>query len=232
MCGLLRGCHIGTSHRSVPSWMEFLLQLNNLSEAKIHCLENLLSNLNSVTEQCRTIHKLLQQKVKATSDNWQPPNPDAQPAEPGRHPIQPLGEHSPLRQQSLPEALQAIKGIGPETVLAILALVGDPRRFRNKKAFRAFLALAPTPYRSCSIKKSLGMKRGNPKLRKLMIELAWRWCDMHPDSHLAQKYRPKLNSSRRSKKIAVCALAGELAELLYNYLVHGKQIPGLNVSDR
>ncbi len=230
MCAQLRSCHIGTSHRSVASWMTFLPKLDGRSSAKIRSLENLLSQLNTATEQRQATHKLLQQRVKEISENWQPPNPDAQPAEPGRHPLQALGENSPLRQQSLPEALLAIKGIGDETVLAITSLVGDPRRFKSKKAFRAYLALVPTPYRSCSMRKSLGMKRGNPKLRKLMIQLAWRWCHMHPDSHLAKKYLPKLTSSRRSKKIAVCALAGELAELLYNHLVHGKQIAGLNVN--
>jgi hypothetical protein len=228
MCAHLRSCHIGLRHCSVPVWETRFEELSGLSSSKRHCLENQLSELKDVTEKHQIIIKLLLALAKEVTDNWQPPAPEAQPTEPGRHSLQALGENSPLRERSLPQALLEIKGIGSKTMLTILALVGDPRRFKNKKAFRAYMALAPTPYRSCTIRKSLGMKRGNPDLRKLMIQLAWRWCSMHPDTHLAQKYLPKLTGSRRSKKIAVCALAGELAEMLYTHLVHGKEIAGLN----
>ena len=229
MCALLRGCHLGFKHCSVSTWEKRLEELSKLPAAKLYCLENHLSELKGVTEKIQITTNLILALAQEITETWQPPNPDAQPAEPGRHPLQHLGENSPLRTKSLPEALLEIKGIGTKTMITFLALVGNPRRFRNKKAFRAFLGLAPIPYRSCTVRKSLGMKRGNPKLRKLMIQLAWRWCHMHPDSHLAKKYLPKLTGSRRSKKIAVCALAGELAEMLYSHLVHGKEIAGLNL---
>ena len=151
----------------------------------------------------------------------------SQPAQPGRHPLQALGDNSPLRHQSLPAALQNIYGIGIKTATILIALVSDIRRFKSKKAFRAYLGLAPMPYESCTMRKSQGMRCGNPILRKLLIQLAWRWTKLQPDTPLAKKYSLKLASSRRSKKIAVCALAGELAEMLFGYLVCGKEIPGL-----
>jgi len=236
LCASLRGLHVGTHHRTVDSWLklfqeDWFLELKDRSFAKAHCLDNLVTQLHHATHKRDETHKLLQQQIDEISATWKPPIPDAQPAKDGCHPLKALGENSPLREKSLPDALKQIKGIGPVTILTLIALVGDPRRFKSKKAFRAFLGLATTPHNSCTIRKSLGMKRGNPILRKLMIQLAWRWCAMHPESHLALKYFPKLDTSRRSKKIAICALAGELAEMLYTYLVHGKDFPGLNVRD-
>jgi len=233
ICAELRKCHIDTSHQSISGWLEFLPKVaDKLTFSQLRILENRVTELNTTVEHYRTIDKDLEQQVKDADADWQPPVPEAIPAELGRHPLKALGENSPLRDKSICQALLEIKGIGITTTTAILALVGDLRRFKNKKAFRAFMGLAPTPYRSCSIRKSLGMKRGNPVLRKIMIQLAWRWCSLHPDTHLAKKYLPKLTGSRRSRKIAVCALAGELSEMLYSYLVNGKQIDGLSVKER
>ena len=231
MCSIFRTWHIDAKHGAVSTWKKRLNKSSKLPFTKIYSLNNLLSELTETTTKLKSTQEMLCRLAKEVSDTWQPPDPAAQPAEPGRHPLQALGENSPLRDKSLPKALQEVKGIGLQTMLMILALVGNPRRFKNKKAFRAFMGLVPTPYQSCTIRKSLGMKRGNPKLRCLMIQLAWRWCRMHPGTPLAKKYQHKLNGSRRSKKIAVCALAGELAEMLYSYLVHGKQIPGLSLKE-
>lgn len=233
ICAELRKCHIDTSHQSLAGWLEFMPKIaDRLTFSQLRILENRITELNTSVEHYNTINKDLEQQVEDVDADWQPPDPAAIPAEPGRHPLKALGERSPLREKSMCQALLEIKGIGITTTTAILAQVGDPRRFKGKKAFRAFMGLAPTPYRSCSIRKSLGMKRGNPVLRKIMIQLAWRWCSMHPDTHLAQKYLPKITGSRRTRKIAVCALAGELAEMLYSHLVNGKLIAGMSMQER
>jgi hypothetical protein len=228
MCAIMRRAHLDTKHCSPQAWEQTLSkEKKKLSNNKQYILNNRLTELKDATEKKQTVEKLILQHIIASSKNWQPPDPAAQPATAGRHPLQALGENSPLRENSLPQTLLQVKGISTQTMVMLVALVGDPRRFKNKKSFRAFLGLAPIPYSSCTMRKSMGMKRGNPKLRKLMIQLAWRWCKQQPDTPLAKKYTLKLAGSRRSKKIAICALAGELAEMLFNHLVHGKEIPGL-----
>jgi hypothetical protein len=232
MCAVMRRTHIHTRHCSPQAWKQTLARdKEKLDNNKQYVLNNRLTELKDVTEKRQAVQKLILQRIIDSSKNWQPPDPTAQPATAGRHPLQALGEASPLRGNSLPQALLQVKGVGTQTMIMLVALVGDPRRFKSKKAFRAFLGLAPIPYSSCTMRKSMGMKRGNPKLRKLMIQLAWRWCKQQPDTPRAKKYSLKLSGSRRSKKIAICALAGELAEMLFNHLVHGKEIPGLSLKN-
>ncbi len=231
MCAILRTCHLDSRHVSVKRWDKKMAAMPAIGKAKQLQLKNLLSELKDFTNKKIAVDQLLIENIKNPAQSWLPPDPEAQPARQGRHPLQALGENSPLRKRSFPRSLLSFKGIGIRTMLMFAALIGDPRRFKNKKAFRAFLGLAPIPYRSCSMRKSMGMKRGNPQLRKLMIQLAWRWCRLHPHSHLGRKYAAKLSGTRRTRKIAVCALAGELAEMLYNHLVCGKEIPGVNLKN-
>jgi transposase len=228
MCAILRRAHLHARHYKVQKWEHYLADhRHRISPMKQRQLGNLLEELRSFTRTRNETRHLLHQRIKAQHNAWQPPDPAAQPARAGRHALQPLGDQSPLRSQSLPAVLQDVLGIGAKTTTILTALIGDIRRFRNKKAFRAYLGLVPMPHQSCTMNKSQGMRRGNPALRKLMIQLAWRWLKLQPDTPLANKYTPRLNSSRRSKKIAICALAGELAQMLFGYLVRGNQIPGL-----
>ncbi len=233
MCAILRRAHLHARHYGITKWEHYFeLYHERISPVKHLQLNNLLTELKLQTQTRREIQHLLRKHIKDQAQSWQPPDPAAQPAQPGRHPLQALGDNSPLRHQSLPAALQNICGIGIKTTTILIALVSNIRRFKSKKAFRAYLGLAPMPYESCTMRKSQGMRRGNPILRKLMIQLAWRWTKLQPDTPLAKKYSLQLASSRRSKKIAVCALAGELAEMLFGYLVCGKEIPGLRLKSQ
>lgn len=229
MCSILRRCQIHVRHQTIRSWERFLEKEESIDSTKRDILCNHLESLRIHVQQRDAIKRRHQKAILEQAATWQPPNPAAQPAEKGRHPLQALGENSPLRDKPFSKALLNIKGIGTQSMLMLVTLVGDPRNFKNKKAFRAYLGLAPVPHNSCTIRRSKGMKGGNPKLRKLMIQLAWRWCSLQPDTALAKKYSLKLNNSRRSKKIAICALAGELAELLFCHLVYGKEVPGLSL---
>lgn len=224
MCAQLRRLHLDATHCAVSTWQTRLDDVPEDCSVKRFCLNNLLDELKNATEKHRTTQAMFCDEITSIHDDWQPPDPEMQPQQPGRHPLQPLGANSPLRDKSLPHALLEIRGIGTVTVITFLALIGNPRRFKNAKAFRAHMGLSSTPFISCTTKKSFGMKRGNPQLRKLMIQLAWRWCNMYPTHILTEKYSAASNGSRRGKKIAICALAGELAEMLYSYLVHGKPL--------
>lgn len=66
--------------------------------------------------------------------------------------------------------LQEIEGIGPITALAIIALVGDGKGFKNGRHFAAYLGLVPKQHSSGNRERLLGIsKRGDGYLRELLI---------------------------------------------------------------
>jgi transposase len=74
--------------------------------------------------------------------------------------------------RSSPVALLAqLKAVG-----AVLYHEGLYRCFANRRDVAAYAGLVPTPWRSGSIDREQGIsKAGNPRLRHIMIELAWLW---------------------------------------------------------
>jgi len=66
--------------------------------------------------------------------------------------------------------LEKIEGIGPISALAIIALVGDGKGFKNGRHFSAYLGLTPKQHSSGSRECLLGIsKRGDRYLRGLLI---------------------------------------------------------------
>jgi len=70
-----------------------------------------------------------------------------------------------------------IKAIGPQ-IGAVLYHECLYRHFANRRDVAAYAGLVPTPWRSGSIDREQGIsKAGNPRLRHIMIELAWLWLN-------------------------------------------------------
>lgn len=68
------------------------------------------------------------------------------------------------------QRLQKIEGIGPISALAIIALVGDGKGFKNGRHFSAYLGLTPKQHSSGNRECMLGIsKRGDKYLRELLI---------------------------------------------------------------
>ncbi len=66
--------------------------------------------------------------------------------------------------------LEKIEGIGPISALAIIALVGDGKGFKNGRHFSAYLGLTPKQHSSGNRECLLGIsKRGDRYLRELLI---------------------------------------------------------------
>src|SRR3954470_2091320 len=69
--------------------------------------------------------------------------------------------------------LLALKGIGPEAAATLWA-EGLFRTFTNRKQVAAYAGLAPTPWHSGLVHREQGVsKAGNPRLRTIMIQIAW-----------------------------------------------------------
>jgi transposase len=138
-------------------------------------------------------------------------------------------ERNMLIQSDLtnPEApavlLMKLKGIGPEFA-AVLWLEGLFRNFVNRRHLAAYAGLAPSPWKSGSLNREQGISRsGNPRLRTIMVELAWLWLRYQPDSALSRWFRERVGSERgRIRRIAIVALARKLLVALWRYTTLGE----------
>jgi len=122
--------------------------------------------------------------------------------------------------------LLEIKGIGPEFA-AILWMEAFFRSFANRKQVAAYAGLAPTPWQSGSVDREQGVsKAGNPRLRTMLIQLAWLWLRHQPQSaSLWFKERVSRNGGR-FKKTTIVALARKLLVALWKYVTAGVIIEG------
>src|SRR5215218_6232869 len=88
--------------------------------------------------------------------------------------------------------LLTLRGIGPEAA-ATLCSEGLFRTFNNRKQVAAYAGLAPTPWQSGSVHRDQGVsKAGNPRLRTIMIQIAWLWLRHQPQSALAVWFRERI----------------------------------------
>lgn len=102
------------------------------------------------------------------------------------------------------------------------ALVGrellDPQRFKNARCLSNYLGLCPSES-SSGERRSLGSitKHGNPRLRKMMIQLAWRSVEWQPQYVARQRFgalllrKEKRHLNPGARKKAIVALARRLA---------------------
>ncbi|MBV8488747.1 MAG: IS110 family transposase, partial [Planctomycetaceae bacterium] len=127
---------------------------------------------------------------------------------------------------SRPEMLMGLKGIGPDFA-AVLWAEGLCRGFANRRQVAAYAGLAPSPWRSGTIKHEQGVsKAGNPRLRTTMIQLAWLWLRHQPGSDLARWFRERVRTRPGARKTTIVALARKLLVALWKYVTQGVLIEG------
>ena len=124
------------------------------------------------------------------------------------------------REQTACQRLQAIPGIGPVIALALLALIGDGRQFKNGRAVAAWLGLTPKQ-RSSGGKQRLGQmtKQGQIYLRTVLIHgarSALNSCKAEEDRLLRWG---RALAARIGKNKAAVALANKLARIAWRLLV-------------
>jgi transposase len=97
------------------------------------------------------------------------------------------------------------------------------RQFRNRRELAAANGLAPSPYNSGDSKREQGISRsGNRRVRQLLIEIAWAWLRLQPNSQLSQWYQRRFaHGGKRMRRIGIVALARKLAIALWRWVEHG-----------
>src|SRR3954469_4776634 len=123
--------------------------------------------------------------------------------------------------------LLALRGVGPEAA-ARLWSEGLFRTFTNRKQVAAYAGLAPTPWHSGSVHRDQGVsKAGNPRLRTIMIQLAWLWLRHQPQSALAVWFHERIKrKGGRLGKTMIVALARKLLIALWKYATAGVLMEG------
>jgi transposase len=119
--------------------------------------------------------------------------------------------------------LLAVKGISTHSA-AILWTEGLSREFVNRRQVAAYAGLAATPWQSGTIDHEQGLsKAGNPRLRTLMVQIAWLWLRHQPQSALTKWFKAR---GERGRKVSIVALARKLFVAFWKYVKHGVVIEG------
>jgi transposase len=123
--------------------------------------------------------------------------------------------------------LLRLKGVGPGIAGALWS-EGLFRHFDNRRQVAAYAGLVPTPWQSGSIDHEQGVsKAGNPRLRAMMVELAWLWLRHQPASALSRWFHERVrHNGGRLKKTTIVALARKLLVALWKYATAGVVIEG------
>jgi transposase len=97
------------------------------------------------------------------------------------------------------------------------------RSFDNRRQVGSFFGLTSSAYDSGDTHRDQGFsKAGNPRVRRLAIELAWLWRKHQPESELSRWFRARVGELKgRIRRIAIVALARKLMIALWRYVTTG-----------
>jgi transposase len=96
------------------------------------------------------------------------------------------------------------------------------RSFADRRAIAGFVGLTGTPFNS---------KNGNPRVRRILLQLAWRWLRFQPDSALSCWFVERTGGAKgRIRKIMVVALARKLLVALWRYVETGEVPAGARLA--
>ena len=119
-------------------------------------------------------------------------------------------------------------GIGIETADMLVHEVLS-RPMRDRKAVARYAGLTGSPDESGARRREQGLARaGNARVRRGMIQLAWRFLRFQKQSALAQWYRARTADSRRgTRKTMIVALARKLLIALWRFVTTGETLDGV-----
>ena len=126
--------------------------------------------------------------------------------------------------------LARVRGVGTATA-ELLVREALSRDLRDRRAVARYAGLTGAPDESGSRRRERGLaKAGNARVRRALIQLAWRFLQHQPDSALAQWFRQRTQDGRRpTRKTMIVALARKLLITLWELATTGVAPPGLRL---
>src|SRR5215212_4837359 len=124
--------------------------------------------------------------------------------------------------------LAQVVGVGLETADMLVHEVLS-RNLRDRRAVARYAGLTGSPDESGSRRREKGLaKAGNARVRRGMIQLAWRFLLHQKESALAQWYRARTAEARGStRKTLIVALARKLLIALWRMVTTGEAPHGV-----
>jgi transposase len=125
------------------------------------------------------------------------------------------GHHTMVR------LLARVIGVGIETADMLVQEVLS-RNMRDRRAIARYAGLTGSPDESGRKRREKGLNRsGNARVRRGMIELAWRFLRFQRDSALAQWFQTRTENARGTRKAMIVALARKLLITLWRLVQEG-----------
>jgi transposase len=126
--------------------------------------------------------------------------------------------------------LAKVLGIGVETADMLVHEVLS-RELRDDKAVGRYAGMTGAPDESGSKRREKGLARaGNARVRRGMIQLAWRWLMFQKNSPLTQWYQARTaGGGRHVRKTMIVALARKLLIALWHYVRTGAVPAGVQL---
>src|SRR5271157_502128 len=119
--------------------------------------------------------------------------------------------------------LARLRGIGVETADMLVHEVFY-RALRDRRAVARYGGMTGAPDESGSRRREKGLARaGNARVRKGMLQLAWRWIMFQKESALTQWFRQRTAAAKGDvRKTMIIALARKLLIALWRYATSGE----------
>jgi len=127
-------------------------------------------------------------------------------------------------KQPLVAQLVQLRAIGPKGAWVLVKEIFGWREFANRRELAGCVGLARTPYAGGDSQIEQGIsKAGNRRVRAMLVEQAWKWLQLQPDSALTQWFNRRFASGgKRMRRVGIVALARRLVIALWRYLKHGE----------
>lgn len=117
--------------------------------------------------------------------------------------------------------LARVIGVGIETADMLVQEVLS-RNMRDRRAVARYAGLTGSPDESGTKRREKGLARsGNARVRRGMIQLAWRFLMFQKDSVLAQWFRSRTENAPGTRKPMIVALARKLLIALWRFVQEG-----------
>jgi len=142
--------------------------------------------------------------------------------------MQRLAQASDNEPHAMIRLLARIVGVGIETADMLVREILS-RQLRDRRAVARYAGLTGAPDESGQRRREKGLARaGNARVRRGMIQLAWRFLLFQRDSALAQWFRARTTDARgNTRKTMIVALARKLLIALWRMAMTGEIPPGV-----
>lgn len=139
-----------------------------------------------------------------------------------------LGKASESEPHAMIRLLARVVGVGIETADMLVHEILS-RQLRDRRAIARYAGLTGSPDESGQRRREKGLARaGNARVRRGMIQLAWRFLLFQKDSELAKWFRARTADGRRGmRKTMIVALARKLLIVLWRMAMTGEVSPGV-----